>query len=289
MKRTQGKVAVVTGSSSGIGFETSLALARNGFYTYATMRNPEKSNLITKTATSEKLPLQALSLDVNIEKSVTDGIDRILNESERIDVLVNNAGFDLTGPLEETSIDEIKGQFETNLFGAIRTMQAVIPTMRKQRSGKIVNITSVGGKLAIPFHSGYHGTKFALEGLSESIQYELDPFGIKIIVIEPGAVGSSFWKNMKSAEKSSNLTDGNSPYVSMISNMSAALKQMEQSSIPPSEVANVIVSAVTTDNPDFRYVVGKDAIMTLEAKGNMSDVEFKRLIKKQLNLQDDDA
>ena len=203
MKRTQGKVAVVTGSSSGIGFETSLALARNGFYTYATMRNPEKSNLITKTATSEKLPLQALSLDVNIEKSVTDGIDRILNESERIDVLVNNAGFDLTGPLEETSMNEIKGQFETNLFGAIRTMQAVIPTMRNQRSGKIVNITSVGGKLAIPFHSGYHGTKFALEGLSESIQYELDPFGIKVIIIEPGAVGSRFWKNMKSAEKSS--------------------------------------------------------------------------------------
>lgn len=287
MKRTQGKVAVVTGSSSGIGFETSLALARNGFYTYATMRNPEKSNLITKRATSEKLPLQALSLDVNIEKSVTDGINKILNESERIDVLVNNAGFDLMGPLEETSMIEIKGQFETNLFGAIRTMQAVIPTMRNQRSGKIVNITSVGGKLAIPFHSGYHGTKFALEGLSESIQYELDPFGIKIIIIEPGAVGSSFWKNMKSAEKSSNLTDGNSPYVSMISNMSVALKQMEQSSIPPSEVANVIVSAVSIDNPDLRYIVGKDAIMTLEAKSNLSDLEFKRLIKKQLNLQND--
>ena len=287
MKRTQGKVAVVTGSSSGIGFETSLALARTGFYTYATMRNPEKSNLITKIATSEKLPLQALSLDVNIEKSVTEGINKILNESERIDVLVNNAGFDLTGSLEETSMDEIKGQFETNLFGAIRTMQAVIPTMRNQRSGKIVNITSVGGKLAIPFHSGYHGTKFALEGLSESIQYELDPFGIKIIIIEPGAVGSNFWKNMKSAGKSLNPTDGNSPYVSMISNMSAALKQMEQSSIPPSEVANVIVSAVSIDNPDFRYVVGKDAIMTLEAKRKMSDLEFKRLIKKQLNLQND--
>jgi short-subunit dehydrogenase len=281
------KVAVVTGSSSGIGFETSLALARNGFYTYATMRNPEKSNLITKTATSEKLPLQALPIDVNIEKSVTDGIDRILNESERIDVLVNNAGFDLTGPLEETSMDEIKVQFETNLFGAIRTMQAVIPTMRKQRSGKIVNITSVGGKLAIPFHSGYHGTKFALEGISESIQYELDPFGIKIIIIEPGAVGSSFWKNMKNATKSSNLTDGESPYVSMMSNMSAALKQMEQNSIPPSEVANMIVNAVTTDNPDFRYVVGKDAIMALEAKANLSDLEFRRLVKKQLNLQND--
>jgi hypothetical protein len=115
----------------------------------------------------------------------------------------------------------------------------------------------------------------------------LDPFGIKIIIIEPGAVGSSFWKNMKNATKSSNLTDGESPYVSMISNMSAALKQMEQNSIPPSEVANMIVNAVTTDNPDFRYVVGKDAIMTLEAKRNLSDLEFRRLIKKQLNLQND--
>lgn len=133
----------------------------------------------------------------------------------------------------------------------------------------------------------YHGTKFALEGLSECLQYELDPFGIKIIIIEPGAVGSSFWKNMKSAAKSSNLTDGNSPYVSMISNMSAALKQMEQSSVHPSEVANVIVSAVTTDNPDFRHVVGKDTIMTLEAKRNLSDLEFTRLMKQQLNLQND--
>ena len=166
-------------------------------------------------------------------------------------------------------------------------MQAVIAIIRKQKSGKIVNITSVGGKFAILFHSGYHGTKFALEGLSESIQYELDPFGIKIIIIEPGAVGSSLWKNMKNATKSSNLADGESPYVSMMSNMSAALKQMEHNSIPPSEVANMIVNAVTTDNPDFRYVVGKDAIMTLEAKTNLSDLEFRRLIKKQLNLQND--
>jgi short-subunit dehydrogenase len=156
--------------------------------------------------------------------------------------------------------------------------------MRKQRSGRIVNITSVEGRIAIPFHYGYHGTKFALEGLSESIQYELEPFGIKLILIEPGAVGSSFWKNMKMAAKTSSL-DNNSPYMQMANNMSEALKQMVQNSIHPSEVAKVILQAVTSDNPDFRYIVGNDAAMSLEARRNMSDRKFENLVKKQLNLQ----
>jgi len=284
MKKFEGKVAVVTGSSSGIGFETSLALARNGFHTFATMRNLESSKIIAERATTENLPLRAISLDVNIDKSVMEGINTILEERERIDVVVNNAGYDLTGPLEETSMDEIKAQFETNLFGAIRVMQATIPIMRKQRGGRIVNITSVGGRFAIPFHSGYHGSKFALEGLSESIQYELEPFGIKIIVIEPGAVGSNFWKNMKTAAMTSSLLDGNSPYISMVSNMSEALKQMVKNALHPSEVANVILIAVASDNPDFRYIVGKDARMSLEARRNMSDGEFKSLMKTQLGL-----
>ncbi len=163
-------VAVVTGSSSGIGFETSLTLARNGFYTYATVRKLEEgSNQITEIAKKENLPLQAVQLDVSNEKSVIERINRISEEKQRIDVVVNNAGYDLMGPLEETSMDEIKGQFETNFFGAVRVMQAVIPVMREQKSGKIVNIASMGGRIAVPFHSGYRGTKFALEGLSESI------------------------------------------------------------------------------------------------------------------------
>ncbi len=187
------------------------------------------------------------------------------------------------GPLEETSMNEVKAQFETNFFGTVRVMQAVIPIMRRQRGGRIVNIASMGGRIAVPFHSGYHGTKFAVEGLSESTRYELEPFGIKTILIEPGAVGSSFWRNMKKAAKTSSL-DNVSPYKQMANNMSEAQKQMAQNSMHPSEVAKVILQAVISDNPDFRYVVGKDAAMTLEARRNMSDRDFDNLIKKQLNL-----
>ena len=203
---------------------------------------------------------------------MTDAINRIAKEKDRIDVVVNNAGYDLMGALEETSMDEIKAQFETNFFGAVRVMQAVIPMMRKQGGGIIVNITSLGGRISFPLNSPYHATKFALEGLSESIQYELEPFGIKIIVIEPGGVGSNFLKNLKMASKTSDPS--NSPYRSMQSSMSEYFKQWSQNVIHPSEVAKVILQAVTSDNPDFRYVVGKDAVMTLEARRNMSDREF---------------
>ena len=146
------------------------------------------------------MPLQVIQLDVNNDKSVTEAINRIANEKGRIDVMVNNAGYDLAGSIEEISMDDIRAQFETNFFGAVKMMKEVIPMMRDQNNGKIVNITSIGGRIAIPFHSIYHATKFALEGLSESIQYEVEPFGIKIIVIEPGAVRSNFWNNMKIAK-----------------------------------------------------------------------------------------
>jgi short-subunit dehydrogenase len=287
-------VAVVTGSSTGIGYETSLTLARNGFHTYATMRKiegQEGSKHITDIAKKENLPLQVIQLDVNIDKSVVDAINKIVDQEKRIDVVVNNAGYALVGALEETSMDEIKAQFETNFFGAVRVMQTVIPIMRKQQqrssggSSKIVNVTSMGGRIAIPLDSIYHGTKFALEGLSESIQYELEPFGIKIILIEPGAVQSNFWKNLKMATTKTSDAPNNSPYTQMANSISEAFKQMLQYTIPASEVAKVILQAVTSDNPEFRYVVGKDAAMTLEARKNMSDRDFQNLIKKQFGLQ----
>jgi short-subunit dehydrogenase len=279
------KVAVITGSSSGIGYETALTLARNGFYTYATMRNleGESEKKITNISKSENLSLQVIKLDVNNDKSVIDAINIIIEEKKRIDVTINNAGYALVGAFEETSMDDIIAQFETNFFGAIRVMQAVIPIMRKQRSGKIVNITSMGGRIAIPLDSIYHGTKFALEGLSESIQYELEPFGIKVILIEPGAVGSNFWKNLKMVAKTSD-PNNNSAYRQIENSISEALKQMVHNTIPPSDVANVILQAVTSDNPELRYVVGKDAVMIIEARRDMSDREFQNLIKKQFNL-----
>ena len=280
------EIAVVTGSSTGIGFETSLTLARNGFHTYATMRILEGSRgseQITDIAKRENLPLQVIQLDVDNDKSVSDAFSTIVKDKGRIDFVINNAGYALAGPFEETSNEEMKAQFETNFFGAVRIMQAAIPIMRKQRSGKIVNITSMGGRVAVPLDSMYHGTKFALEGVSESLQYELEPFGIKIILIEPGAVGSNFWKNLKMVAKTSG-PGNNSPYEHLANNMSEALKQMVKNTIHPSEVAKVILQAVTSTSPDFRYVVGKDAATILEARRNMSNREFQRLLKRQFNL-----
>jgi short-subunit dehydrogenase len=281
------EVAVVTGSSTGIGFETSLALAKNGYLTYATMRKTEGggSKQIADIVKNENLPLNVLQLDVENDKSILDAINKIITENSRVDVVVNNAGYALVGALEETSMEEIKAQFETNFFGAVRVMQAVIPIMRKQRSGKIVNITSMGGRIAIPLDSIYHATKFALEGLSESIQYELEPFGIKIILIEPGGVATNFWKNWRMAAKASRSGDNNSPYKQIENNMFESFKKMEQNAIHPSEVAKVILQAVIADNPDFRYVVGKDAAAILETRRSMPDREFHNFIKKQFNLQ----
>ena len=277
------KVAIVTGSSSGIGFETSLTLARNGFHTYATMRNleGEKSKPMTEAAKNENLQLQVIELDVDNDKSVIDAINTIVEERKRIDVLINNAGYALGGALEDSSMDEIKAQFETNFFGAVRAMKAVLPVMRRQGAGKVVNITSMGGRISVPLSSSYHGSKFALEGLSESIQYELDPFGVKVILIEPGAVGSNFWKNIRIAKSSS---DSNSPYSQFGNKILKAFKEMEENVISPSVVAQVVLEAVISDNPQLRYIVGEDASKTIEARKNISDKEFGNLIKKQFGI-----
>jgi NAD(P)-dependent dehydrogenase (short-subunit alcohol dehydrogenase family) len=278
------RIVVVTGSSSGIGFETSLLLAKSGFYTYATVHKleGEGSRQIIDIAKKEKLPLEVVQLDVNSDESVTDTINSIVKKHNRIDVIVNNAGYALGGALEETSMDEIRKQFETNFFGAVRVMRAAIPFMRSQRSGKIVNITSMGGRISIPLSTFYHGSKFALEGVSESLQYELEPFGIKMILIEPGAVGSNFWKSIKIAN---GATSPNSPYTQLADNMSKTFKKMEENAMHPSEVAKTILDVVTSDDPQLRYVVGNDATEIIEARKNMSDKEFGNLIKDQFKIR----
>jgi NAD(P)-dependent dehydrogenase (short-subunit alcohol dehydrogenase family) len=211
-------VAVVTGSSSGIGFETSLLLAKNGFFTYATMRNLDKSDAIIDLKQKEKLPLEVLKLDVTNVKSVKEVIEKIVNEQETIDVLVNNAGYALVGALEELSIEEFKEQFETNVFGAIRVVQETLPIMRKQRHGTIVNISSLAGRIGFPLTSAYVSSKFALEGLSESMAYEVEQFGINVILIEPGVIKTNFDKNLKIGKKASISTttnNSNSPYAEL--------------------------------------------------------------------------
>nr|BAL60020.1 hypothetical conserved protein [Candidatus Acetothermum autotrophicum] len=169
------QIALITGSNSGIGLATSLYLARRGFTVWATMRNVEKAGELHKAIETEKLPIEIARLDVCDDESVQSAVAQVLQKSGRIDVVVNNAGYGLRGAVEEVSLDEWKRQFETNFFGVIRVTQAVLPQMRAQRSGAIVNISSVLGRFAIPFSGPYTASKFALEGLTETLRYELGP------------------------------------------------------------------------------------------------------------------
>ncbi|MFB5600073.1 MAG: SDR family oxidoreductase [Nitrososphaeraceae archaeon] len=276
------KVAIVTGSSSGIGLETSLLLARNGFYTYATTRNLEKSKSIDNLKQKrEKLSLEFLQLDVNNDKSVKKAIQTIKAEQERIDVLVNNAGYALVGPLEELSVEEFREQFETNVFGVIRVTQAVLPMMRRQRNGIIVNVSSVAGKIGFPLTSAYVSSKFALEGLSESMAYEVSQFGIKVIIIEPGVIKTNFNNNLKVGKRVT--TDSNSPYGEMTQKRISRFTPRFESGTPPIEVAKVILNAIMSaknQSSELRYLVGNDALKLMEIRNNMSDKEFSKIVKK---------
>ncbi len=272
---TSQKVAIVTGSSSGIGYETALVLARNGFRTYATMRNLEKATAISDTAKREKLPLHTIKLDVTDEKSVNDAIKTIKSDAGRIDVLVNNAGYGLVGSLEDLSMSEIKEQYETNVFGLIRVTQAVLPTMREQKSGIIVNISSIGGKMAMPLSSPYIGTKFAVEGLSESIAYDLEPFGIKVVIIEPGAIKTNFDTGMIVAQKNQNQ---NSPYYKSMQKLQSSLSSVVKNGTPPTKVAEVILNAVIAPAPNLRYTVGDDAALLAQKRKELPDSEFQKLV-----------
>lgn len=306
----QQNIAVVTGSSTGIGFETSLLLARNGFYTYATMRNTSKSDTIEKIANRENLPLEVLSLDVDDDDSVRNTIHKIINERKRIDILVNNAGYGLFGALEDISIREAKKQFETNLFGAIRTIKEILPTMREQKNGIIVNVTSLAGVVGIPAECIYASSKFALEGLSESISYELKPYRIKVILIEPGVINTNFVPNIKFPDKnddkpkktlleekeyfdlkidssSNNIIKKNSSYYSdtidrFLSHYYPAMKNAPL----PTEVASVILEAIknASNSPKslFRYLVGEDSKTFAQAKKNLSDSQLYEFISNRV-------
>jgi NAD(P)-dependent dehydrogenase (short-subunit alcohol dehydrogenase family) len=275
---TSQKVAIVTGSSTGIGYETSLALARDGFLTYATMRNVNKAENIKSIATKESLPLHVKQLDVTDDISVKNAVQAISSETGgRIDALVNNAGYGLNGAFEDLSMDEIKAQYETNFFGLIRVTQAVLPTMRRQKSGTIVNISSGAGRFGFPSGSAYVSTKFAIEGLSESMSYELEPFGIKVVIVEPGVIRTNFGNGLVVAKKSQ---DPNSPYSMMMKKIANAFEQMTKNASSPDLVANVVLNAVKDENPNLRYLAGNDVEQWLGAKKNMSDEEFYKMMNQ---------
>jgi NAD(P)-dependent dehydrogenase (short-subunit alcohol dehydrogenase family) len=275
------RIAIVTGSSSGIGYEISLTLARNGLLTYATMRNLNKAENIKSVATKENLPVRVKQLDVTDDTSVKNAVQAISSETGRIDVLVNNAGYGLNGALEDLAMDEIKTQYETNVFGLIRTTQAVLPIMRKQKTGIIVNISSGAGRFGFPGGSAYVSTKFAVEGLSESMSYELEPFGIRVVIVEPGVIRTNFGNGLIVARKSQ---DPNSPYSQIMQKMVSSFEEMMKNASSPNLVAQVVLNAVRDENPNLRYLAGNDVEQWLGTKRNMSDEEFYKMMRRNLMM-----
>jgi len=272
------KVAVVTGTSSGIGFETALALAREGYYTYATMRDTTKRDKIKELGKKDNLKISVLELDVDDESSVKNAIRKILDQKQRIDILVNNAGWGLWGCVEDVSVDEFKAQFDTNFFSIIRLIQEVGPTMRTQGSGKIINISSVAGRIGFPASPAYISSKFALEGLSECLRLEMAPFGVDVVIIEPGVIKTNFLNPVKLAKKS----ESDTAYRDITTKVVSGIKMMAEMGTPPKEVADAVVKSIKDDKPLPRYIVGNDASMFLEAKKNKTDIEFENYLKKEL-------
>ena len=269
------KTVLVTGCSSGIGYATCLVFARNNFVTYGSVRDLSKAGRIQEITNKEKLPLKIIRLDVNEDESIRIAIQKIISDSGRIDILINNAGYGMFGPIEEISIKEIKEQFETNFFGTIRLIKAIVPIMRKQRNGTIVNISSMVGRFGVPLNAAYVSSKFALEGLSESISFELDEFGIKVILVEPGVIQTDFFQNLKIKGN-----DTKSPYYKLMDKRIAFLKEAMKNSVSSSDqVANTILHAVNSRDPDMRYIIGNDATNSIHMRNSLSDREFMKWIK----------
>lgn len=272
------KAALVTGSSSGIGLETALALAKEGYRTYASMRDTKKAEAILEKAKSENLQVSVVRLDVNDPQSVKSALSQIMQECGRIDVLVNNAGYGIFGCLEDLTMEELRQQFETNFFAVAMLVKEVAPIMRSQKSGAIVNISSVAGRIGFPGTPAYISSKFALEGLSECLRYELSPFGINTIIIEPGVIKTNFFNAMRmpSTQKP------DSPYREITDKVITGIKMMAEMGTHPKEVADTIIRALKEKNPLPRYPVGNDAAMFLEAKKMKTDLEFENYLKKEL-------
>jgi len=271
------KVALVTGSSSGIGLETVLVLARDGYETFASMRDIKKSAELEYAAKKENLKIKIIELDVDKEESIVTAIKKISSEHGRLDVLVNNAGYGQFGCTEDITLNDFRKQFETNFFSIVRIIQEISPIMRKQKSGIIVNISSIAGKIGLPGSSAYISSKFALEGFSECLRYELGQFGIKTTLIEPGVIKTNFFDSMKIPESKIDPK-----YKELTDHILAGLKMMAQMGTPPSQVADVIMKVIHSDEILPRYTVGTDAAMFMEAKQSKTDIEFEKYMSKEL-------
>lgn len=271
------KVALVTGGSSGIGEATAVKLNELGFTTYAAARRVERMEHLRASG------IRPLAMDVSDEASMQSGVEQILAEEGRIDVLVNGAGYGSYGAVEDVPLDEARNQFEVNLFGAARLIQLVLPQMRKQRSGTIVNITSMGGKIYTPLGAWYHATKHALEALSDCLRMELKPFGIGVVVVEPGGIRTE-WPAI-AAEKV-RAVSGTGPYAAQGQAVAESLSSdsTRRRSSPPELIGNTIGKAVTADHPKTRYAVGYGAKPMIFLHDWLPDRAFDAFIRRAVGV-----
>ena len=257
---------LITGTSKGIGLETALIMARAGHEVFATMRNPGGSPQLAETASKEGLAISVSVMDVDSDASVREAVDEIYASGKNIDVLVNNAGIERNGSIEELPFEDFRAVMETNYFGAIRCIQAVVPRMRERESGCIVNVTSIAGRLASSPFGPYTASKHALEALSECLAQEIKPFNVRVAIIEPGIINTAMAQRLGNEKNSSRY-----PQVARFSGLfSASLEHP----VPPSVVGQKILEVAESDDWTLRHPIGPDATPFLEWRDSMSDEEW---------------
>ncbi|HLL61370.1 MAG TPA: SDR family oxidoreductase [Candidatus Nitrosocosmicus sp.] len=263
------KIVLITGCASGFGFLTALKFARNGFETFASVRNIKSEGVkeLEKISKEENLALHIIEIDVTSDVSVKKGIDIIKKKTKRIDILVNNAGFGFLGPIEEFTIEEIKQQYETNIFGTLRMIKEVVPMMRKNKHGMIINLSSINGLVPFPLYGVYGSSKFAIESLTETIRFELSHFNIKVTMIEPGSFLSKFAKHINHPK---GMLKTDSPYKKLTGRFfkkyhsahdKAKENKVSDNLLHPQKVADLIFKVSQKENPKVRYRIGLDAHM----------------------------
>ncbi len=257
-------IAVVTGTSTGIGYATSLHLARNGYRVFAGMRNLEKAGPLREAAAAERLPIELVELDVTDADSIGRAFAAAAKHAP-VSLLVNNAGIGGATPLELVPEDEHRKLFETNYFGAIRCIQAVLPAMREQKRGAIVNVSSIAGLVGLPDQVPYSASKWALEGAGEALAHEVRRFGIRVVHVEPGVVATKIFENSAEATR----YDKSSPYQPIMRRSGKFYSAGFKNPAHPDEVARTILEAVRTDAYKFRWLVGKDAIGLIEGRARV--------------------
>ena len=269
------KVILITGASSGIGKDTAINLIKHGHVVYGAARRLEMMQDIIQAGG------HAIKMDIMKEKNIDDVVNQIIKEQSRVDVLINNAGYGLWGAVETISIDEAKRQFDVNIFGLAYLTKKIIPIMRKQKSGKIINMSSMGGKVYTPFGAWYHATKYALEGWSDCLRIELKSFGIDVILIEPGVIKTEFQDVMMDSTVERSI---GTPYEKKLKALEKATQEMYARGIgsPPSTITKLIIKAINSPNPKRRYVGGLFAKPMLFIKKWFGDKMYEKAIMSQI-------